>query len=387
MASSSFPRIRVSGGPEERGRQYGELAGDRVRRSAEAYCLVFSEMAGLEWPEVQEMATQYVAAIEAFEPRYIQEMAGIAEGSGLSFEEIVALNVRTEIMYSAKARAALGTRTATIPGECTCVGALPGATDTGHTLASQNWDWLLHAAETTVVLEVVQDQGPSIVTVVEAGLLGKMGFNSAGLAVLTNAIVSDLDIGTPGVPYHVCLRALLDAPNLTSALAVLQNVRRSSSANYLLLSRTGLALDIEARPGNYANLSILADERSVLIHSNHFIHRDTTWSDVGLWWMPDSPFRLLRMRQLLDAESEHVSVPLLQSAFADHVNHPLGICAHPDDSVGAIEQSATIASVIMDLDTSDLWLASGNPCGSSYQKICYADFFKAQELREFVVNG
>jgi hypothetical protein len=72
---------------------------------------------------------------------------------------------------------------------------LPGASENGHTLLGQNWDWLIHAWETTVVLESEQDQGPNFVTVVEAGLLAKTGMNAAGLGLVTNTLVSDRDIG------------------------------------------------------------------------------------------------------------------------------------------------------------------------------------------------
>jgi isopenicillin-N N-acyltransferase-like protein len=57
------------------------------------------------------------------------------------------------------------------------------------------------------VLEVRQDEGPDFVTVVEAGLLAKTGMNAAGLGLVTNALVTDADVGEPGLPYHVLLRA------------------------------------------------------------------------------------------------------------------------------------------------------------------------------------
>src|SRR6266446_10660130 len=70
--------------------------------------------------------------------------------------------------------------------------------------------WLLHAAQTLVVLEARPDDGPDFVTVVEAGLLAKAGLNAAGLGLVTNALVTDADVGEPGLPYHVLLRAILD---------------------------------------------------------------------------------------------------------------------------------------------------------------------------------
>ena len=48
------------------------------------------------------------------------------------------------------------------------------------------------------------------------------------------ALVTDADVGEPGLPYHVLLRAVLDCATVTDALAALQGGARSSSANYLV---------------------------------------------------------------------------------------------------------------------------------------------------------
>ena len=94
-------------------------------------------------------------------------MRGLAEGAGVGYEDVLALNVRTEVMFAAKARQAREAMRQ--PSECSAFAVLPGASAIGHTLVGQNWDWLLHSFDTVVVLEVEQDDGPNFVSVVEAG--------------------------------------------------------------------------------------------------------------------------------------------------------------------------------------------------------------------------
>lgn len=101
-----FPHVRVSGGPRERGRRYGEQARQRVRRSIEAYDRVFTHYTGWRWDNVREEAGRYVGPIAAFDARYLEEMRGIAEGAHVELEDIVGISVRTEVMFAAKARAA-----------------------------------------------------------------------------------------------------------------------------------------------------------------------------------------------------------------------------------------------------------------------------------------
>jgi isopenicillin-N N-acyltransferase-like protein len=342
---------------------------------------VYEDLAASSWGEVLALAGTYAGTIERFEPRYLEEMRGLAEGSGQELEAILAINVRTEIMFAAKARQAAGRRgvehgqPARPPAECTAIAALPSVTDSGHTLLAQNWDWLPHTRDTVVVLEAEQDEGPAYVTAVEAGLLAKAGFNSSGVGVATNALVSDADAGEVGVPYHVCLRALLDAGHLPAALGALQRARRSSSANYMLAQVGGMAVDVEAMPGDYSRLRLIDPTDGLLVHTNHFTTAGV--HDVGLWWMPDSPFRLQRARTLLAEREGPVTVPLLQRVFADHANHPVGICAHADPRDKRTEQGETIVSLIMDVDRRVMWLADGTPCSAPYRRLEYAGFFGA----------
>ena len=53
----------------------------------------------MSWPAVVEEAGRYAGPLEALAPRYLQEIRGIAEGAGLPFLDVLALNVRTEINF------------------------------------------------------------------------------------------------------------------------------------------------------------------------------------------------------------------------------------------------------------------------------------------------
>ncbi len=366
-----FPHLRVTGSARERGRQYGEQAASRVRRSVEAYAVVFEHYAQWDWGRVRVEAARYAEPIAAFGAKYVEEVRGIAEGAGLTFEDVLAINVRTEVMYAAKARNAAMSLPRTL--ECTAFAAVP-PDDSRPVLVGQNWDWKTHAFETAVVLEVDPDDGPRFVTAVEAGLLAKTGFNAAGIGVVTNALVSDHDLGVPGVPYHVLLRAVLDATTPTEALATLQRGSRSSSAHYLIAHRDHLALGVEATPGGFADLHLThPDHRGLVLHTNHFTHPGMTRVDVSVWLMPDSPFRLQRADRWLD-RNDPFDPSTYEALLSDHAGHPTGVCCHPDPDAIAPEQDSTVLSVVMDLDAMTMRLADGRPCETGYRTIDYAGF-------------
>lgn len=367
-----YPVVRVEGDARERGRQYGAQARDRVHLSIDAYRKVFEHYATWDWATVRAEAQRFHDPIREFGPQYLDELIGIAEGAEVDVDDIVAINVRTEIMFAAKARAS----GASLPrvSECSCF-AHVGAD--GRVVVGQNWDWLPHAFDTAIVLESAPTSGPRFVTVVEAGLLAKFGMNSAGLGVVTNALVSAQDEGAPGVPYHVLLRALLDAETATAALATLQRGVRSASANYLIAHASGLALDVESAPGDFTQLFLLQpDERGDLVHTNHFLSPQLTGPDVGLWVMPDSPFRLQRMRAALRrADESATDTSAYEHAAADHAGHPYGVCCHPDRSLPEPDQGATVVSGIMDLQARTFRIAAGLPCETGFETRSYSDFF------------
>ena len=378
----TFQHVRVQGKPRERGRQYGEQARERIGRSIAAYREVFQHYAGWSWSKVTREAHRYEQPIAAYGATYVEELRGIAEGAGVGFEDVLAINTRTEVMFAARARDAARASAGAL-GECSAFCVLPEASADAHTLIGQNWDWQLHCYDTVVVLEVQKEDGPDFVTVVEAGLLAKTGFNSSGIGLVTNTLVCDADAGKPAVPYHVTLRAILDCETLSDALAALQRSPRSSSANYLVAHRDGVALSAEAEPGDFSRLHLLFPTQGALLHTNHFLSPDFALKDVSLWLMPDSPLRLERLRTLVAAARPRLTIRDFQQMLTDHANYPSGICCHPDGRDHPQEQGATIASIQMDLDARRMWLADGLPCQAPYRELDYADFLaKPSPLRE-----
>jgi isopenicillin-N N-acyltransferase-like protein len=361
--TSSYPTVRVAGDARERGRSYGEQAGERVAASIRGYEQAFRFYAGWGWDRVRQEALRFEAPIVAAYPSYVEEMRGLAEGAQVPFADVLAINVRTEIMFAGQAR----TAAAQVPPlECSAIGVLPEITADGHTILAQNWDWLEHCFETVVVLEVEQDEAPNFVSVVEAGLLAKTGLNEHGLGVCTTALVTTLDLGEPAIPYHVLLRAFMDARTASDAISIALAHRRSSSANFLIGHADGIVMDLETRPGDRSHVRTLFPDDGLLLHTNHFL-RDVGVEELSIWSMPDSPIRLDRLTRELAAEPRPLKVETISASLGDHGNYPDGICCHGTGD-SPEERAATIVSVLMDLDDRRLWVAEGNPCVAPYQE-------------------
>jgi isopenicillin-N N-acyltransferase-like protein len=347
--------INVRGEPFERGRQYGAQTADLIHFNLEGYWRLFKHDDGLNRSAALRQAQGYVEPIEGYAPHLMDEMRGIAAGAGVSLEEILALNCRTELLSTAK-----------IPlhQECTALFVAPEATVDGHTIVAQNWDWSDVLRGGTVLLRVEGPGGPTVLTLTEAGMVGKIGLNSAGVGVCTNFLRHDGR--RVGAPFHVILREALNAPRLGLAVAAVYRDVRADSGNYLLAHAEGEAVDLEATP---SEVGFLHPEDGLLVHTNHFLTPHLQRGDQGIPESDNTLVRYGRAIRLLRAQAGQITVETLKSIFRDHLNHPKAICRHPDPSQPEIERSATLASAILDLTAGEMHVAAGEPCQTAYDVV------------------
>jgi isopenicillin-N N-acyltransferase-like protein len=356
-AASTFPTIAVSSAdPYERGRQYGEQAADRVAGSVDVYRETFDHYTGLPWERIRELAAEFRGPIAAYDPAIMREIEGIAAGARLPLEDVLAVNVRTEVMYGISSAA---------PHECTSFYAGPAATADGHVLMGQNWDWRARCEETSVLVEVDQGDGRSFLMHAEAGLVGKLGWNSDGVGVAANMLVSSRDRGEPGVPFHVVLRGILNARSLEEAVAAVVRARRAASANYLIGSAAGYGVDLETGPGGIESFYTIKPTDDLLAHANNFTCA-IDFVDTGLERVPDSPGRTARMQLNLAEHRGALTRESLTELLREHDAHPGSICRHDYEASPPVERACTVMSWVIDLTAGLASICRGRPCEGEY---------------------
>ncbi|MDX6513737.1 MAG: isopenicillin-N N-acyltransferase like protein [Gaiellaceae bacterium] len=353
---TAFPYVHVdSDEPFERGRQLGQVAEEYVRGSIKAYEETFAYYAGLAWPQVREIAAGFRGPIEEYDPEIAREIEGIAAGASVSHEDMLAVNARTEIMFGMWSRGP----------ECTSLYAGPTATADGHVLVGQNWDWNPRARETTILAEVDQGSRPSFAMLAEAGLVGKLGFNSAGVGVAANALISGLDHGDVGVPFHVILRGILNATTIEEAVSAVVRARRASSANYVIASATGVCVDLETAPGGVETVFILHPVDDLLGHSNHFTC-SVAFEDITAVEWPDTHPRLSAMSEQLQKRRGSLTRESATEVLKDHVGYPDSICRHVKEEDHPVEHDCSVASWVIDLTERVASVCAGPPCLTEY---------------------
>ncbi len=350
-----LPVYSLRGTPREIGRQYGSSCQDRIQNNIDFYFRVFQHYANLDRNQAVRLAKLFLPVIQSFDGDLLEEIKGIAEGAKVAFEEILAVNVRTELMYPDQ----LGGK-----GECTALAALPEATASGDMLLGQNWDWKPHLLDHTVLLRIEQENKPTVLTLTEAGIVGKIGFNSSGLGACLNIMKSSL--AETGVPIHILMRGILNSERFGDAIGKIVSMNRGSSNNTLIAHRDGTVIDFEMAPRAF---DFLYPEDGVLVHTNNFVSPRLRAIDTGISQFPDTLVRYGRAFQKMHLRAGRIGVTDFKQILTDHGNHPDAICRHPDLRDPELERVQTVASVIMNLTRGQMHIAQGPPCSSPYQTI------------------
>ncbi|MBA7545773.1 hypothetical protein ES705_38149 [subsurface metagenome] len=295
----------------------------------------------------------------------MEEIRGIAGGAGQTIEQIVALNARGELSFPVKSIP----KDMDLPG-CTSLAILPEATQSKHTLIAENWDWHGPLIEKScVILKIKQVGRPNIVQFVEAGMVGKIGVNSAGIGVLQNGLICDK--WRIGVPFVVIQRGVLNAETMTDAHSAICGAKRASSGNFLIVHSDGEAIDIEYAP---EELNYVYPDDGIIVHSNHFVVNNPNINDLTPCWVPNTIFRRQRAKKILFSERGNITVDTIKSILRDHFDRPNSICWHADKRVATEDQMQTVVSLIWDLTEKRLYIAQGPPCEHEYATLSFDNF-------------
>ncbi|MGZ5909753.1 MAG: C45 family autoproteolytic acyltransferase/hydrolase [Reyranella sp.] len=336
-----FPLIDLSGSPRERGHRHGKAAADRLRRGARMYAESLLK-SGVDWKELERRAEAMVPTIDKFDPAYVEEMRGIAEGAGEPFAAVMLMNARTEMVAAARRQHAAKH----FPDGCTAALALPEASADGVLLHGQNWDWRAECAETGVVLRIRSDDGPDILTFTEAGGLARSGLNSAGIGLTANALECDRDYQRgPGVPLPFIRRKVLESAHLAQAVQTIVATPKPGSNHMAVSHCGGEAFGFECAPDE---TFWLAPERGLYVHANHWIAESARAKvkDTGLAETPCSIYRDKRVREQLSPKRGKLTLEDFRAAFFDDWGAPWSVCRPPRLNTRGV-MTATTAMILM----------------------------------------
>ncbi|GAD92880.1 conserved hypothetical protein [Paecilomyces variotii No. 5] len=328
-------KIWCSGTTYEIGYTHGVEAAGEIKNAIIFYADLFMKHSRLDWSQVKLLARSFHDTIKTQWPQYHKEMEGIANGAKCELLDIIALNVRTEIVFGK------------FSDGCT---SLYYGRD-GAAYLGQNWDWMEAQKSNLIQLTIIQDGLPTIKMITEAGIIGKIGLNSAGVGVCFNAIrAKGLDMTR--LPAHFGLRVALESTSALGAVEKLERIGLASSA-HILIGDPGTAVGLEFTSTSTARVAI--NPSGFLVHTNHMLLQHANICEPK--WLDDSPVRLHTVEEKISQAGGRLSWEHFNGIFEDETNYPCSINRAAEGS----SDLATLFNIVMDLGTKKAIVRIGRP--------------------------
>jgi isopenicillin-N N-acyltransferase-like protein len=378
----SDPRrcVHLEGPPFERGVTYGRTLKAEIN---ELVALWKQHLAGTTGMAADDFIarflsqTDYVSAIERYTPDLLEEVKGIAVGSGLDADTMFTFQLLDELILNSRDVAA----------HCSAIGV--DRTAGKPTLMGQNWDieGYVHGFQTVLHIRDASTDIESYLFAY-AGLLAAFGVNNRGVGVCLNSMPI-LSYAREGLPVAYVIRGILAAPTGDDAVRFATSVQHASPQNYLI-GDPEKVVDLECSSGEVERLPANGAP-GVVFHTNHPIENDDysseylnillerergERSDEDLhaaveFLEANSGTRLEGLQQQLDSlPAGAVTAERIKTILASHVSaeHPICMDLIDEDTL------ASIVSTVMELsDEPRFHVAFGPPDVTPYTTYTFSD--------------
>ena len=347
------PIIDAAGSHYDIGLAIGRAVPDRIAGMIGNYQDLFANLPGFKstWAQAIRHARKYLPFIEEAVPQYLDELRGLADGSGAAFDELLLCNCFEELTDDM------------LFEKCTTVAFAPEHTLEQRVLLGHTEDWLPIDRDWQYVVRVRPVDEPAFISPVYGGLLPNVGFNAAGLAQCINSVYPD--DARVGIPRLFIGRHVLAAPRLGVAVARALHPRRAAGYNHVLADDSGELYNVETT-ATQADLLYAPD--GWLTHANNYLSPRLRDHEADV--IVGATLRANRSARLAKQARARGPIGLgdVRAILSDHNNHPYSICAHAED-VPPRDQTVTISAYVIDLTARTLWYCYGNPCTGEFVPI------------------
>jgi isopenicillin-N N-acyltransferase like protein len=365
MRPIRYPELEVAGSPREMGRAIGEALRDTIRAFSAVAIERVNKTTPVSRAEALRVAEATLPLAEEYAPDSVDELRGIADGSGLSLVEIALLQCRNQLLAQ--------------PTEgCTSISLAPPYCETP--LLAQNWDADPALDDFTVVLTRRPTGKPAFTTLTQAGMIAYIGMAETGLGVCLNSLPALTRpapagrfqpplSGAWGVPHYYTVRAIYESRSLDEAAAAVRRATRAIPASLMLCTPQGPA-NLEVTVGEVRVLEWSAT--GIGIHTNHCCHPALVPINADFPELIQSHDRFARVHALVADRPGPLTraggVGLLQSILRDKDGFPTSICRHANDRHPQHGFWESVFSVIMDPAAREMWITRGPPDMAPYER-------------------
>lgn len=373
MNTDELSVIDLKGSPRDRGRIHGEELRHDIHRilqkKSAARVATRGDDAERHWHAFKQYQN-FQGAVERWTPDLMQEVRGIAEGAGISFETAFLLQLMDEewvfdTYHGRKPQA---------PDKCTSFAAI--GENCKPTYSGQNMDITGYAEGHQVLFRIsYADSDMQSYVYTHAGLIALNGMNSSPLGLCCNTLIR-LAPCNDGLPIAFIARSILEKTSFADAVAFIKKIKRASGQNFIIstIDRIGC---FECSANEVVEFKGREDGHRVC-HTNHTLankdtgpfedliktHNKSSWARN----LANSHSRYSSIAGRLVHNSDTVSLEKIKAALCakDDPFYPVSLEFKPLTEYNVI--GFTAGSMIYELNGSPkLHLASGPPSITAFR--------------------
>jgi len=332
--------VKVEGNNYEVGFSVGKQTKEKIR-----YFLTINRSKVERILAEKSLVSSIEKECEKFSPELLEELEGIANGSELPFEELLAFNIADSIGNM-------------LVIDCSSI----IEKNADKVYFGHNEDWTVGANSLFLLDMKVNDT--RIFAFAYYGLLAGISFstNSNGLFFTMNSLLCT-DI-RPAVPRSFVNRKVIQSKSIEEAIETIKNAKRSRGQNYNIFTRDEI-VNVES---SATNLFVRKNLR-VLYHTNHYTTEKMLKYEnrKNNFVMKQSKMRLHTIEKLSKELKDLPSEERLLRILSSHENYPFTVCIHNLD-FGNDRKVKTFATVIGNTDK-EIMFTMNNPCYGNFEKL------------------
>lgn len=331
------------GTPYQVGLQHGRALAAEIRGEAQppAEALAKRSNSTVE-AALKDVRSRYEGLFREHMPAVLEEIHGIAEGAGLSYD--YALFAATRDMV----------RT----GACTAIAASGKQTSDGGVLIGQTKDTEA-PLERFRIMRIAYASGRRMVVLNYPGWIANMCLTSDELSFTGNSLFATGPQGRT-MPGSFLKRLILEKRSIAEVLDAIRGMQFENGC-ILMAEASGRAVCLELAAGRREVRDVSGEAFG---HANEILTPGLKRYESAKARSTSSPVRQANVDRLLRAEAGGITAASLQRIFRDHEGFPLSICRHPDPR----DPSTTNAAFVADLKRREMHIAIGNPCVAPFQR-------------------
>jgi len=349
--------IEVSGSHRQMGAAFGEACRQDVQGLYEARVLNAIEQAktyggrSVTEGHLIQIAKTSLPIVKDYHPAGLEELEGIAEGSGLGLHRVWVMNALTDLRDIA-AFADVTLWAAPVDGEGCSSFILKGeSSGDGTGFVGQTWDLSTSNMPFMRIVKRRPTDGPATVCLTTVGCLSLIGMNEHGVSVGTTNIRT-VD-ARKGVCYLDIIHHALHQRGLEPAIRVMTEAPRAGAHYFYVMDGQGHAVGLECSAQQHTRIDVRSGH---YVHCNHVLEDHNRSLEAQGTPVESSMHRQGRLSTLLSDPDRRPGALELQSFLGDHDGEERAICRHGFNGI------SSNASVIMNPEARRLWTVHGPAC-------------------------